>query len=81
LDDHTANTAFHKNAFALAMAPLSELGGELGARIATITDPVSSLALRSRLYYVGDSSEVHVALDVLYGVKTLDPNLACRGRG
>lgn len=81
LDTHTANTAFHRNAFALAMAPLSELGGELGARIATITDPVSSLALRSRLYYVGDSSEVHVALDVLYGVKTLDPNLACRGRG
>ncbi|MBL8186583.1 MAG: hypothetical protein JNK38_01175 [Acidobacteria bacterium] len=70
--------AFHKNAFALAMAPLSEMGNQLGARIATITDPITSLSLRSRIYYVGNSSEVHVALDCLYGVKTLDPNLACR---
>lgn len=71
--------AFHRNAFALVMAPLSEIGNELGANIATVQDPVTGLALRSRLYYVGNSSEVHVALDVLYGVKTLDPNLACRG--
>lgn len=70
--------AFHRNAFALAMAPLSELGNQLGARIATVTDPVTNLSLRSRLYYVGNSSEVHVALDVLYGIKTLDANLACR---
>ncbi len=69
---------FHRNAFALAMAPLSELGNQLGARIATVADQVTRLAIRSRLYYVGDSSEVHVALDVLYGVKTLDGNLACR---
>jgi hypothetical protein len=69
---------FHRNAFALAMAPLSELGAQLGAKIATVTDPVSNLSLRSRMYYVGNSSEVHVALDVLYGIKTLDPNLAAR---
>lgn len=81
LDTHTANLMFHRNAFALAMAPLSEMGNQLGARIATITDPVTGLAIRSRLYYVGNDSEVHVALDVLYGVKTLDPNLATRARG
>lgn len=69
---------FHRNAFALAMAPLSELGNELGARIATVTDPVTSLSIRSRLFYMGDTSAVKVALDVLYGIKTLDPNLACR---
>jgi hypothetical protein len=80
-DTHTANLAFHRNAFALAMAPLSEIGNQLGAKIATITDPVTGLSLRSRLYYVGNSSEVHVAIDVLYGVKTLDPNLACRACG
>jgi len=78
VDSHTANLAFHRNAFALVTAPLSEMGNELGARIATIQDPITGLSLRSRLYYVGNSSEVHVALDVLYGVKTLDPNLACR---
>lgn len=69
---------FHRNAFALAMAPLSELGGQLGARIATVSDPVSNLSLRSRLFYIGDTSSVYVALDVLYGLKTLDGNLACR---
>lgn len=75
----TQNLAFHRNAFALATAPLSDLGNQLGARIASIADPITGLSLRSRLYYIGDSSQVNVALDVLYGVKTLDPNLAVRG--
>jgi hypothetical protein len=81
LDNHVANLMFHRNAFALAMAPMSEMGNELGAKIAAITDPVTGLAIRSRIFYIGDSSEVRVALDVLYGVQTLDPNLAVRGRG
>lgn len=72
----TNGIAFHKNAFALAMAPLSEMGNELGAKIATVNDPITNLAIRSRLFYIGDSSKVVVALDVLFGVKTLDPNLA-----
>jgi len=77
-DTHTANLAFHRNAFALVTAPLSEMGNELGAKVAAVQDPITGLSLRSRIYYVGNSSEVHVALDVLYGVRTLDPNLACR---
>lgn len=75
------NLAFHRNAFALAMAPLSSMGNELGARIASVTDPKTGLSLRSRVYYQGNDSEVHVALDCLYGVKTLDRNLAVRGYG
>lgn len=74
----TQNLAFHRNAFALATAPLSEMGNQLGAKIATIADPITGIALRSRLFYIGDTSTVNVALDVLYGVKTLDPNLAVR---
>ena len=70
--------AFHRNAFALAMAPLSDLAGQLGAKVATVSDPVTNLSIRSRLFYIGDTSKVYVALDVLYGVKTLDPNLAVR---
>jgi hypothetical protein len=73
------NLAFHRNAFALATAPLSDLGNQLGARIATVADPITGIALRSRMFYIGDTSTVNVALDVLYGVKTLDPNLAVRG--
>ena len=77
LDTHVQNVAFHRNAFAVAYAPLSEMGNNLGAKVATVTDPKSGLILRSRVFYVGDASVVKVALDVLYGVKTLDPNLAC----
>lgn len=80
LDNHAASLAFHRNAFALAMAPLSELGNQLGARIATVTDPITGLALRSRLFYDGNNSKVFVALDALWGVTTLDPNLAVRAR-
>jgi len=81
VDTHVANMAFHRNAFALATAPLSTMGNELGAKIATVYNEKNGLSLRSRIYYVGNSSEVHVALDILYGVKTLDPNLACRACG
>lgn len=81
VDNHVANLAFHEGAFALATAPLTEIGNELGARIATITDPISNLSIRSRVFYDGDASAVVCALDVLYGFKTLDPNLAVRGRG
>ena len=61
-------------------APLSELGGQLGAKIATVADPQTGLSLRSRLFYDGSNSKVIVALDVLYGVKTLEPNRAVRLR-
>lgn len=81
LDTHTANLAFHRNAFCLVTAPLSEMGNELGAKIVTVQDPITGLSLRHRMFYDGDSSAVVVALDVLYGVKTLDANLAARLRG
>lgn len=74
----TQNLLFHRNAFCMATAPLSTLGGELGARIVTVNDPITGISLRSRMFYEGTLSEVHVALDVLYGFKTLDPNLAVR---
>ena len=80
-DTHVANLAFHRNFAALATAPLSELGNQLGAKIASITDPITGLALRSRMFYDGTNSKVIIALDMLYGFKTLDPNLAVRCRG
>lgn len=73
---HTANIGFHRNAFALATAPLSEMGNAVGANIATVADPTTNLALRSRIWYDGDNSTVKVGLDLLYGIKCLDPNLA-----
>lgn len=79
-DSTAENIAFHRNAFGLGMAPLPDSARELGAKVETVQDPITGLSLRARVYYVGDSSEVHVALDILYGVKTLDPNLAVRCR-
>lgn len=72
------NLAFHRNFACLATAPLSTLGGQLGARIATVNDPITGMSLRSRMFYDGDNSRVVVALDVLYGWKLLDCNLAVR---
>lgn len=74
------NLAFHTNAFCLAMAPLSDLGGQLGgARIAVVSDAITNISLRSRMFYLPDSSTVKVALDCLFGTKTLDVNMAVRG--
>ena len=75
----TVNLAFHKNFAALAMAPLSTMGQELGGvRMATVFDETTQLALRSRMFYVGNESKTYVSLDVLFGVAVLRPNLAVR---
>jgi len=79
-DKYYYNIMFHRNAFAVAMAPLPETGNGVGARIATVTDPRTGLSLRSRVAYNDTSAKVLVTLDVLYGVKCLDPNLAVIAR-
>lgn len=78
LDSGPQALAFHRNAFALAMAPLSDHMRELGVKVEMVSDPKTNLALRSRIFYDGNASKTYVALDVLYGVKTLDRNLAVR---
>jgi hypothetical protein len=77
-DEGPCNLAFHKNAFALVTAPLSELGNEAGAKIATIQDPDTGLSIRSRLWYDGLKSTVYVGVDILYGVVCLDGRLGCK---
>lgn len=71
--------AFHSHFACLATAPLSDLSSQLGAKVATISDPITNLSLRSRIFYEGNNSKVFVALDVLYGFKILNGNLAVRG--
>jgi hypothetical protein len=72
------NLAFGRGAFALATAPLSTVGNNLGARMEVVNDEISGISIRSRIWYEGGTSKVFVALDVLYGVKTLDPNKGVR---
>lgn len=76
------NLAFHRDWAAVAFARLPDygvdLGNDLGVKMMSIQDPVTGLAVRARIYAVGNSSEVHVALDALYGVKELNADLAAR---
>jgi hypothetical protein len=73
------NLMFHRNFAALAMAPLSTMGASFGGtRMSSISDPKTQLALRVRMWYDQTNSKVVVALDALFGVKLLDPQLALR---
>ena len=72
---HVRNLMFHRNAFALAFAPLPTTGDGRGAEMATITDPISGLSVRARMWYEGGTGTNYVALDALYGTQVLDPML------
>ena len=77
--EKAVNGLFHRNAFCLAMAPLSTLGQELGgARMAVATDDKTGLALRSTMWYDPGSAAVNVRIDALWGKKLLDENMATR---
>ena len=71
---HKNNLALHKNAIALVTAPLEPpLGGARG-------DVVSYKGLSCRVVY-GYEQRVKtnlVSIDILFGIKTLDKELACR---
>jgi hypothetical protein len=77
-DSFYANMLFHENAFGLVVVPLPEIGDGTGARMSTVTDDQTGLSIRSRMAYDDDTAKVKVTLDILYGVKTLEPNLAVR---
>lgn len=68
----------HRDAFALAMAPLPDIGDGNGAAVASIQDPETQLAMRSRLWYDADNAAMSVGVDALWGVETLNRDLACR---
>ena len=71
--------AFHPWAIALAMAPLSTVGREVsGARVETVVDPDSKLALRFRMWYDENESVVRGAFDVLFGYAHIHNNLGVR---
>lgn len=72
------NLMFHRNAFALAFAPLPTTGDGKGAMIDTVTDPVTGLSVRARMYYDGDTATNFIALDALYGTQVLDGQLGVR---
>lgn len=71
------NMAFHRNAFALVSVPLVRPPGAVDVSRQTY----KGLSVRVIPVYDGVSDESAFRLDVLYGVKAIDPRLATRLSG
>jgi len=69
------NLIFHPNAFALVTVPIEMPANVWGARE---TDQDAGLSIRVVKQYDIDADEEIIRLDILYGVKTLYPELAVR---
>jgi hypothetical protein len=69
------NLIFHPNAFALVTVPIEMPSNVWGARE---TDSDAGMSIRVVKQYDIDADEEIIRLDILYGVKTLYPELAVR---
>lgn len=79
-----ANLMFHRHAFALGMAPLSNDEASAQARaqgwqVENVVDPDTNLGLRAMVWY--DGTGLNLRFDALWGAVCLDPNMAVRLRG
>jgi hypothetical protein len=70
---HTANLAFHKNAFGLVTCPLEEPDGAAWSK----RQSANGLSVRVVKDYDIDTDDEVIRIDILYGVKALYPELAC----
>ncbi|AFV05394.1 P22 phage major capsid protein family protein [Dehalobacter sp. CF] len=73
---HTANLAFHKNAFALVSRPLALPRGLSSEQKAIVN--YDGLGLRVIYDYNSQYKKDVISIDMLCGVKTLSSELACR---
>jgi len=71
------NLVFHKNAFALAMVPLVAPPGAVDVA----RESLNGVSVRVIPYYTGSTDTSAWRLDILYGVKAIDPRLAARLSG
>jgi hypothetical protein len=76
-EPYPQNIAFHKNAFALVMVPLAVPDGVSFA--ASASD--NGMHIRVVKDYDIDLDDEVIRMDILYGVKTIYPELACRIMG
>ena len=74
---YAQNLLFKKEAFALAMVPMERPAGAVDVAI----ENYKNLSVRMIPYYDGTNDVSNYRLDVLYGVKTLDPRKATRLAG
>lgn len=76
---HKANLAFHRNAFGLVMVPLEMPDGAVFKSRATDEDAGISIRV-IKSYDVDEDTDI-IRLDILYGVKTIYPELGVRFLG
>ena len=74
---YTQNMIFHRNAFALAMVPMEKPAGAVDVARKTY----KGLSVRVIPYYDGSNDISNYRLDILFGVKAIDPRLAVRLSG
>lgn len=75
--DYVANLAFHKNAFGLVTVPLEMPDGAAWKA----RESHNGYSIRVVKDYDIDSDDEVIRMDILYGVKSLYPELACVLRG
>jgi hypothetical protein len=73
----TQNQFIHRNAHALCVVPMELPPGSVGAA----RESFEGLSVRVVPYYDGTNDVSNWRLDVLYGVRTIDPRLAARVYG
>ncbi|MGI5891989.1 MAG: P22 phage major capsid protein family protein [Bacillota bacterium] len=76
IDSHTANLAFHKNAFAFVTRPL-----EVARGVESYVTSFNGLTLRVTFSYDSLHKKQMLSIDTLYGFRTLYPELAVRVLG
>ncbi len=76
---YAQNLCFHKNAFALVWSPLEMPDGASFKSMES--DPDNGMSVRVVKDYDIDADEDIIRLDILYGVKTIYPELAVRLTG
>jgi hypothetical protein len=74
---YAQNLAFHKNAFALAIVPMVSPPGAIDVA----RESYKGVSVRMIPFYNGSSDVSTLRLDVLYGMKAIDPRLATRISG
>lgn len=71
------NLVFHRNAFALAIVPMVRPAGA----VEVSRETYNGVSARLIPYYDGTNDKSNYRLDILYGIKTVDPRMAVRLSG